>query len=77
MQRSRRGQVDPFIVMDVMEAARKAEAVGPADRPSRGRPALDPGAGRRAGGAGKARWRRDALGYTVTLGIPELSAGHR
>ena len=28
MKQSRRGQVDPFIVMDVMEAARRAEAQG-------------------------------------------------
>ena len=28
MQRSRRGEVDPFIVMDVVEAARKAEEAG-------------------------------------------------
>ena len=28
MRQSRRGQVDPFIVMDVMEAARRAEASG-------------------------------------------------
>ena len=28
MRQSRRGQVDPFIVMDVMEAARQAEAAG-------------------------------------------------
>ena len=28
MKTSQRGQVDPFIVMDVMEAARKAEAAG-------------------------------------------------
>ena len=28
MRNSRRGQVDPFIVMDVMEAARQAEEAG-------------------------------------------------
>ena len=28
MRLSSRGEVDPFIVMDVMEAARKAEAAG-------------------------------------------------
>ncbi|MDO7729114.1 MAG: pyridoxal phosphate-dependent aminotransferase, partial [Loktanella sp.] len=28
MKHSTRGDVDPFIVMDVMEAARKAEAAG-------------------------------------------------
>ena len=28
MRQSKRGQVDPFIVMDVMEAAAKAEARG-------------------------------------------------
>jgi hypothetical protein len=28
MRNSRRGQVDPFIVMDVVEAARRLEAAG-------------------------------------------------
>jgi len=74
MQVSRRGQVDPFIVMDVMEAARAAEAAGrsiihmevgqpgtPAPKAARDALATAMGQG--------------ALGYTVALGLPELRAG--
>jgi len=71
MRISRRGVVDPFIVMDVMEAARAAEAAGrdvvhmEVGQP--GTPA--PRAAREA-----ARRALDAspLGYTVALGLPEL-----
>jgi aspartate/methionine/tyrosine aminotransferase len=73
MRASRRGAVDPFIVMDVMEAARAAEAEGrriihmEVGQP--GTPA--PAAARRAlAGA----MERGALGYTVALGLPELRA---
>ncbi|OUD08649.1 1-aminocyclopropane-1-carboxylate deaminase [Marivivens niveibacter] len=71
MRVSRRSAVDPFIVMDVMESARKAEAAGrhiihmEVGQPSTGAPqaALD-------------RLARDMaegpLGYTVALGMPEL-----
>lgn len=73
MRQSRRGQVDPFIVMDVMEAARKAEAQGrriihmEVGQPST--PA--PQAARRALAAALDR----PLGYTVALGLPELRQG--
>ncbi|MEJ8560317.1 aminotransferase class I/II-fold pyridoxal phosphate-dependent enzyme [Yoonia sp. GPGPB17] len=70
MRRSDRGDVDPFIVMDVMEAARKAEAAGlhiihmEVGQPGTGAPE-----------AAKAKLiadMADPLGYTVALGLPEL-----
>ncbi|MEY3532663.1 MAG: hypothetical protein RI979_687, partial [Pseudomonadota bacterium] len=70
MQRSRRGQVDPFIVMDVMEEARALEAAGrhiihmEVGQP--GTPA--PLAARAAVAAAL----EQPLGYTVALGLPEL-----
>ncbi|WP_372885781.1 pyridoxal phosphate-dependent aminotransferase [Shimia sp.] len=73
MRNSRRGDVDPFIVMDVMEAARRAEAGGrhiihmEVGQPGTAAPR----------GAQKALERamgNEALGYTVALGIPELRA---
>ncbi len=73
MRASRRGSVDPFIVMDVMEAARAAEAAGrhiihmEVGQPST--PA--PGGARRALAAAM---EADALGYTVALGLPALRA---
>ncbi len=71
MRNSRRSAVDPFIVMDVMEAARAAEAAGRSvihmevGQPGTGAPreALDRLAVDMAGGP---------LGYTVALGLPEL-----
>ena len=73
MRISRRGTVDPFIVMDVMEAARAAEAAGrhiihmevgqpgtPAPRAARAALAL--------------AMEQGSLGYTVALGLPELRA---
>ena len=74
MQSSRRGNVDPFIVMDVMEDARKLEAAGrriihmEVGQP--GTPA--PRAAREALAAAMAG---GSLGYTVALGLPELRAG--
>ncbi|HMO06973.1 MAG TPA: aminotransferase class I/II-fold pyridoxal phosphate-dependent enzyme [Paracoccaceae bacterium] len=74
MRLSRRGAVDPFIVMDVMEAARRAEAAGrriihmEVGQP--GTPAP------RAARAALARaMEARPLGYTVALGLPELRAG--
>ena len=73
MRQSRRGQVDPFIVMDVMEAARRAEAsgrhiihmeVGQASTPA-------PAAALKALGQELA----EPLGYTVALGLPALREG--
>ena len=74
MRFSSRGQVDPFIVMDVMEAARAAEAAGrhiihmEVGQPSTPAPAL-------ARQAMAAALERDSLGYTVALGLPELRRG--
>ncbi|ANT61033.1 1-aminocyclopropane-1-carboxylate deaminase [Salipiger sp. CCB-MM3] len=73
MRNSSRGAVDPFIVMDVMEQARAAEAAGrhiihmEVGQPSS--PA--PEAARKALADAM---ESDALGYTVALGIPELRA---
>lgn len=73
MRQSRRGQVDPFIVMDVMEAARAAEASGrriihlEVGQPSTPAPA--------AARAALAAALEEPLGYTVALGLPELRAG--
>jgi len=74
MRTSRRGLVDPFIVMDVMEAARAAEAAGrhiihmEVGQPSTPAPAAARAALARA-------MEQGALGYTVALGLPELRAG--
>ena len=73
MRQSRRGQVDPFIVMDVMEAARRAEASGrhiihmEVGQPSTPAPA----AALKALGQELA----EPLGYTVALGLPALREG--
>ena len=74
MRLSSRGEVDPFIVMDVMEAARRAEAAGrhiihmEVGQPSTPAPAF---ARQRLAQA----METDALGYTVSLGLPDLRAG--
>ena len=71
MRSSSRSDIDPFIVMDVMEAARAAEAAGrhiihmEVGQPGTGAPqaairALD------------AAMRAGPLGYTVALGLPDL-----
>lgn len=72
MRHSTRGAVDPFIVMDVMEAARQAEATGrhiihmEVGQPGTGAPA--------AARALLADELANPLGYTVGLGLPELRA---
>jgi len=73
MRVSRRSAVDPFIVMDVMEAARAAEA--------RGRDIVHMEVGQPGTGAPAAARRRLAeemekgpLGYTVALWRPDLRA---
>lgn len=77
MKRSRRGQVDAFIVMDVVEAARKAEAAGrhiihmEVGQPGTGAPLGANEAVARA----LAQAETQSLGYTVALGLPELRAG--
>lgn len=71
MRSSSRSKVDPFIVMDVMEAARTAEAAGrdivhmEVGQPGTGAPL----AARRALAAAM---EEGALGYTVALGLPAL-----
>ena len=73
MRKSERGAVDAFIVMDVMEAARKAEAAGrriihmEVGQPGTGAPGAAVDALRGVLGA-------EPLGYTVALGLPELRA---
>jgi aspartate/methionine/tyrosine aminotransferase len=73
MQNSRRGAVDPFIVMDVMEAARQAEEAGrdivhmEVGQPGTPAPAAARDALARA-------MAEDPLGYTVALGLPALRA---
>ena len=71
MRVSRRSYVDPFIVMDVMEAARRAEASGrhiihmEVGQPGTGAPQVATDALAQA-------MKNDALGYTVALGLPAL-----
>ena len=73
MDNSTRSQVDPFIVMDVMEAARRAEAAGRhIIHMEVGQPGTPAPAGARAALA--EAMERDAMGYTVALGLPELRA---
>ena len=73
MRQSRRSGVDPFIVMDVMEAARAAEEAG--------RHIVHMEVGQPGSGAPEAARQRLAaemeagpLGYTVALGRPDLRA---
>lgn len=73
MQRSSRGQVDPFIVMDVMEEARRLEAAGRhIIHMEVGQPGTPAPAGARAAVAASLD---QPLGYTVALGLPDLRAG--
>ena len=71
MRNSTRADVDPFIVMDVMEAARKAEESGrhiihmEVGQPGTGAPKGATEALSRA-------LKTDPLGYTVALGLPAL-----
>ena len=74
MRISRRGQVDPFIVMDVVEAARALEAAGRSIiHMEVGQPGTAAPAGARAALA--QAMERDALGYTTSLGLPALRQG--
>ncbi|WP_068245130.1 pyridoxal phosphate-dependent aminotransferase [Tritonibacter horizontis] len=71
MRNSSRSKVDPFIVMDVMEAARQAEDAGrhiihmEVGQPSTGAPQA-------ARQALSDALETDAMGYTVALGLPAL-----
>ncbi|WP_299409487.1 aminotransferase class I/II-fold pyridoxal phosphate-dependent enzyme [uncultured Roseobacter sp.] len=73
MRSSRRSAVDPFIVMDVMEAARRLEDAGrhiihmEVGQPGTGAPKAAAKSLTRAMDAGP-------LGYTVALGLPALRA---
>ncbi|MFT3975272.1 MAG: aminotransferase class I/II-fold pyridoxal phosphate-dependent enzyme [Amaricoccus sp.] len=73
MRTSSRGEVDPFIVMDVMEAARAEEVAGRSvihmevGQPGTPAPRLAREALARA-------MEASALGYTVALGLPALRA---
>lgn len=74
MDRSRRGQVDPFIVMDVLDQARALEAQG---RSVIHMEIGQPGTGAPAGAVAAlaAALPRDPMGYSVALGLPALRAG--
>ncbi len=70
---SLRGNVDPFIVMDVLERARMAEAAGRhIVHMEIGQPATPAPAGARQA---LARALETPLGYTVALGLPDLRRG--
>ena len=70
---SDRSQVDPFIVMDVMERARQAEAAGRRIiHMEVGQPGTP--APRAARVALAREMETGSLGYTVALGLPELRA---
>lgn len=72
MRYSTRGDVDPFIVMDVMEAARRAEEAG---RHIIHMEVGQPGTGAPAGArAILTEALAQPLGYTVGLGMPALRA---
>lgn len=74
MKTSRRSEVDAFIVMDVMQAAARAEASGrriihmEVGQPGTAAPKL-------ARQALAGQMSGDPLGYTVALGLPELREG--
>lgn len=73
MRHSRRSKVDPFIVMDVMEAAAQAEAKGRhIIHMEVGQPGTAAPKGARA--ALTEALGNDAMGYTVALGLPALRA---
>ncbi len=74
MKTSRRSAVDPFIVMDVMEAARRAEAAGRhIIHMEVGQPSTPAPRAAREMVAGALA--EDAMGYTVALGLPALREG--
>jgi aspartate/methionine/tyrosine aminotransferase len=74
MRKSKRSEVDPFIVMDVMEAARLAEEAGRhIIHMEVGQPATPAPA--RAREAVARAMEAEALGYTVALGLPALRRG--
>src|SRR6056297_3378245 len=73
MRNSTRSKVAPFIVMDVMEAARRAEAEGrQIIHMEVGQPGTPAPKGARD--ALVRAMERESMGYTVALGLPELRA---
>ncbi|MCO6365003.1 pyridoxal phosphate-dependent aminotransferase [Paracoccus sp. 08] len=73
MRHSLRGQVDPFIVMDVMEVAARAEAAGRhVIHMEVGQPGTPAPLGARQA---LAQALEQPLGYTVALGLPALRQG--
>ena len=71
MKKSNRSNVDPFIVMDVMEAARKAEESGrKIIHMEVGQPGTP--APRSAKNILSKELQNNNLGYTVSLGLPDL-----
>jgi len=73
MRNSNRSKVAPFIVMDVMEAARRAEAAGRhIVHMEVGQPGTPAPEGARA--ALTDAMAQQPMGYTVALGLPELRA---
>ncbi|MEM8981199.1 MAG: aminotransferase class I/II-fold pyridoxal phosphate-dependent enzyme, partial [Pseudomonadota bacterium] len=74
MRNSSRSKIDPFIVMDVMEAAASAEAKG---RSIVHMEVGQPGtlAPKSAQNAVKSKLANDPMGYSVALGLPELREG--
>ncbi len=71
MRRSSRSEVDPFIVMDVMEQARALEAAGErVIHMEVGQPGTPAPAGARRAAA--EALENETLGYTVALGLPAL-----
>lgn len=71
MRSSTRSDIDPFIVMDVMDAARRAEDAGQhVIHMEVGQPGT--GAPKAATEALAKAMEQEALGYTVALGLPEL-----
>lgn len=74
MRNSRRSDIDPFIVMDVMEAARQAEAAGRhIIHMEVGQPGTPAPSAARAAVAGALDG--SPMGYTVALGLTELRQG--
>ncbi|MDJ1008573.1 MAG: aminotransferase class I/II-fold pyridoxal phosphate-dependent enzyme [Paracoccaceae bacterium] len=73
MRLSNRSDIDPFLVMDVVEAARSAEAAGRRIiHMEVGQPGTPAPAGARAALA--RAMETGALGYTTSLGLPDLRA---
>ncbi len=74
MRSSSRGDVDPFIVMDILAQARQLEAQGRSIiHMEIGQPGTP--APKRAIAALADAMSRDTLGYTVALGLPALRTG--